>query len=185
MKILEAEIALREETRTARQARPQAKMEDHQKVATGLAETQDELVTRTQAVIEQIQELPDGAKNFAKEIAQLNAASVAMTDAERFLSDYDTGANAIGAETEAIEHLLKAKRSKGGGGGGGSNPGDGNRTGKDPGIAALALLGQSSEQNAEYQKRDVQQATGNTGRELPPEFREGLDKYFQQIEKKK
>lgn len=184
MKILEAEIALREETRTARQAEPQAKKEDHQKIAIGLGATQDSLVTRTEAVIEQIRELPDGAKNFGKEIRQLTAAASAMIDAEGFLSSYDTGANAIGAETEAIEQLLKAKRS-GGGGGGGSNPGDGNRTGKDPGIAALALLGRSLEQGSEYQKRNVQQATGNTGRELPPEFREGLDKYFQQIEKSK
>ncbi len=184
MKILEKEIALREETRALQQAKPQIKKEEFEKRVKSLQKTQSKLAGRTEDVIIDIKDLPDGEQQFAKEIQQLTRASEAMWDAEEILGNKDSGPKAIAAETEAIEWLLRAKRSKGGGGGGGSSPGEGNRTGKDTGVAALALMGESQEKNANTVEREVTQATGQTGDELPAEFRAGLDKYFEAIEKR-
>ncbi len=182
MKILTAEISLREETRGLEQARPQLKKEKFAGSAAGLSETQEELATRTDEVIEKIFDLPDGEKAFAKEIAQLTSAANAMNDAEETLARPDTGSLAIAAETEAIEWLLQAKRAGKGGGGGGSNPGGGSRTGANLNSSALALLGDSKENKAVAVKRETNQATGKSGRELPEEFRSGLDRYFDALE---
>lgn len=183
MKILEKEIALREETRGVQQAKPQLAADKFEDTANGLADTQEELADRTEAVIDKIIDLPDSEKYFQKEIAQLNNASAAMWDAVEILVKPDTGSEAIAAETEAIEWLLRAKRSKGGGGGGGSSPGNGTREGQDLSSSALALLGESDEDEAQAVKREVQQATGKSGKGLPEEFRFGLDKYFETLEK--
>lgn len=184
MKILEKEIALREETRGLEQAKPQLESEKYLDDSASLADTQEELADRTEAVIDQIRDLPEGEQKFGKEIQQLTNASVAMWDAVEILVEPDTGAPAIAAETEAIEWLLQAKRSKGGGGGGGNNPGNGNRTGQDLNSSALALLGESDEDKANTVEREVQQATGKAGKEFPEEFRHGLDQYFEELEKK-
>ena len=182
MKILTSEIALREETRGMEQAKPQLQHEKFAESALELAVTQQELTDRTDAVIEMIIALPEGEEKFAREINQLTSAGKAMLDAEEILDSPDTGAPAIAAETEAIEWLLRAKRAGQGGGSGGSDPGGGNRSGADSGASALALLGDSTEQKAKIVDREINQATGKSGRELPEEFRAGLDVYFEALE---
>jgi hypothetical protein len=182
MKILTAEINLREETRTVQQAQPQLASEAFAQQARELAKTQLKLLDRTDIVIEKIRDLPEGDEKFAKEIAQLTNAVNAMGDAETILRKPDTGAPAIAAETEAIEWLLQAKRSGSGGGGGGGSPGGGHRSGADLTSAALALLGESREAQATTVERDTRQATGKAGRVLPDEFRAGLDRYFEALE---
>jgi len=183
MKILTAEIALREETRSTEQARPQMESEKFTGVADGLSGTQQELFERTETVIETIYALPEGEAKFAKEIAQLGNAAKAMDDAVLILEKPDTGAPAIAAETEAIEWLLRAKRAGSGDGGGGSDPGEGHRSGADLTTSALALLGDSEEKEAKVIERETNQATGKAGRELPAEFRAGLDQYFESLER--
>ena len=182
MKILTGEIALREETRGVEQARSQLKADEFANSALELGTTQQELTERTDAVIEKIIALPEGEQKFAKEIDQLTKASHAMLDAERILDTPDTGSPAIAAETEAIEWLLRAKRAGQGGGGGGGDPGGGSRSGADSGASALALLGDSTERQAKVLDREINQATGKSGRELPEEFRSGLDAYFEALE---
>ena len=182
MKILNAETNLREETRTAEQAKPQTESERYSQQAKAFAGTQLELLQRTDAVIDKIVALPEGKSKFAKEINQLTGASNAMGDAESILRRPETGSPAIAAETEAIEWLLQTKRSGGGGGGGGSNPGGGHRSGADLAISALSLLGDSAQQQAVVSERQTNQATGKAGRELPEEFRAGLDRYFETLE---
>lgn len=183
MKILAAEIELREQTRETEQARAQWAEEEVTQRAAGLQSTQQSLVERTDKVIAAIIDLPDGEAQFAREIQQLTQASAAMSDAEGLLAERVTGQAAIAAETEAIEWLLQARRAgQGGGGGGGSDPGDGKRSGADLSSSALAQLGQSTEKNAAVVQRDVQQSTGKAGRELPDEFRHGLDRYFEVLE---
>lgn len=183
MKILEKEIALREETRGVQQAKPQLEEEKYLNDASGLADTQEELADRTETVIDKIRDLPEGEQKFGKEIQQLTNAASAMWDAVEILVTPDTGAPAIAAETDAIEWLLQAKRSKGGGGGGGSTPGNGNREGQDLTSSALALLGAADEEKSHTVNREVQQATGKSGEQMPEEFRRGLDKYFEALEK--
>ena len=177
MKILTAEISLREETRGLEQAKSQMQTDKFESSADELSITQEELANRTETVIDKIHELPDGESVFAKEIAQLTNAMNAMGDAEEILAGFDTGAPAIAAETEAIEWLLQAKRIGSGGGGGGGSPGAGSRTGQNLAGSALA-----KEKKANIVERETNQATGKSGRELPEEFRIGLDQYFEKLE---
>ena len=182
MKILTAEVALRDETRATEQAKAQMEKETFNKAATAFAKTQTELTNRTDVVIEQIIELPNGDLDFAKEIAQLTNAANAMNDAEEILASLETGPTAIAAETEAIEWLLRAKRVGKGGGGGGGDPGNGSRSGQNLTGSALALLGDSNEKKANTVDRETNQATGKSGRVLPEEYRAGLDRYFEVLE---
>lgn len=181
LKILESEVNLREATRVAQQARDAVVAEVHNQEATRLSETQAELRTRTDGVVTAIEELPNGAERFGKEVQLLSSVSAVMNEAVRILASNDTGTAAIAAETEAIELLLQCKRinPKGGGGGGSSPGGGGGGTTQD---SALALLGSGLNQNEKREARDVAQATGETGRVLPEEFRAGLDEYFNRLE---
>ncbi len=181
LKILESEVNLREETRVAQQARQAVAAEVHSAEAKRLSETQTELRKRTDDVVTAIEELPNGDARFAKEINLLSQVSSVMGEATSILAASETGAAAIAAETEAIELLLQCKRinPKGGGGGGSSPGGGGSGTTQD---SALALLGSGLNQNERREARDVAQATGDTGRVLPEEFRAGLDEYFNRLE---
>lgn len=181
LKILESEVNLREATRVAQQARAAVEPSVHNTESKRLSETQDGLRKRTDDVVSAIEELPDGGNRFGKEVALLSAVSAVMTEASDILNSYDTGEPAIAAETEAIELLLQCKRinPKGGGGGGSSPGGGGTGTTQD---SALALLGSGLNQNERREARDVAQATGETGRVLPEEFRAGLDEYFNRLE---
>ena len=125
MKILTAETALREETRSLEQAKSQIKSDKFETSANELSITQEDLANRTSVVIDKIYELPNGESDFGKEIKQLTNAANAMDDAEVLLAEFNTGAPAIAAETEAIEWLLMAKRAGSGSGGGGGSPGRG------------------------------------------------------------
>lgn len=182
LQILEGEINLREETRVAEQAKPAIAAEEHKERSGQLSATQDELRERVDKVTERIRELKDGEQNFAKEIALLSQVSVVMNEATGILSEPDTGARAIAAETEAIELLLKSKRIKpGGGGGGGANPGGGG--GGDTQDSALSLVGSGVNEKEVREDRGTSQATGTAGLVLPEEFRAGLDEYFNRLEK--
>ncbi len=182
MKILEREIGLREETRAAEQVRAILEAEDYKAQARPLADTQMELKDRVGTVTEKIRELPNAEEAFRIEIAILTRVEEVMKEAAFLLAIPQTGPGTIAAETEAIELLLQTKRinPKGGGGGGGSSPGGGGSG--DTQEAALALIGAGSERNAQPRARDVEMSTGTTGRELPVEFRSGLDAYFSNLE---
>lgn len=180
--ILEAEVNLREETRVAEQARPAVKRDEYISQAQALSETQDELRERIDKVIARIQELPDAATNFGKELGLLNAVSQVMAEATDILAQPETGRPAIAAETEAIELLLQSKRiNPGGGGGGGSTPGGGG-TGTTT-DSALALVGSGSNDKEVKEARGVTQATGESGASFPEEFRSGLDEFFNRLDK--
>lgn len=185
LKILEEEINLREETRVAQQSKPAIKKEEHEESASKLAETQEELAKRTREVIERILELEDAQANFGKELGLLDQVAGVMDEAEDILAEYNTGKPAIAAETEAIELLLASKRinPKAGGGGGGSTPGGGG--GGTTTDSAIALLGKSNETKDVREDAGSGQTTGTSGRELPPEWREGIDEYFSRLEGKR
>ncbi len=181
LKILEGEVNLREETRVAEQARPGVKDDVHMGEAIRLSEVQDLLRDRTDQVIDRIKQLPE-PEGFAKEIELLSSVEAVMKEAVDILALVDTGPRAIAAETEAIELLLKSKRiNPKGGGGGGSAPGGGGSG--DTQDSALALIGAGV--NAKEQRRptEVTQSTGESGRQLPEEFRAGLDEYFSRLER--
>ena len=182
LQILESEVNLREATRVAEQARPAINRDEYVTQAEELSKTQDELRDRVDKVIERIQELPDAAANFGKELRLLGAVSQVMTEATDILSQPDTGKPAIAAETEAIELLLQSKRiNPKGGGGGGSTPGGGG--GGTTTDSALALVGSGSNEKETKETRGVSQATGESGKAFPEEFRSGLDEFFNRLDK--
>ena len=181
LKILEGEVNLREETRVAEQTREGISEEEYSTEAYRLSDTQTALRDRVDKVIDRIEELPDGGAKFGKEINLLNKVSVVMTDARENLASPSTGTEAIAAETEAIELLLQCKRiNPKSGGGGGTSPGGGGQG--DTQDSAIALLGRGVNEKEQLEARAITQATGETGRTLPEEFRAGLDEYFQRWE---
>lgn len=182
MKILNEEVALREETRVLEQSRPQLELNKFEGSAESLSLTQLGLRDRTDGVIEKVLDLPEGEQKFRKELMQLANASKAMADAREILAEPETGSRAIAAETEAIEWLLMAKRSGKGGGGGGGSPGNGSRDGGTVTSSALALIGESEEKAANTVERETNQATGKSGADLPEEYRAGLDRYLEALD---
>ena len=133
---------------------------------------------------EKIEQLPDGSKEFAKEIELMQMVELAMNDAWATLKRPDTGKAAVAAETEAIELLLSSKRinPKSKGGGGGANPGGGGSG--DTTDAAIAMVGPGVNEKETRQDHGVEQTTGTTGSNLPEEFRYGLDQYFERIDRR-
>ncbi|MFK7820915.1 MAG: hypothetical protein AB8G99_19530, partial [Planctomycetaceae bacterium] len=147
MRILDAEIDLREETRTTEKAREAIRGIEYADRAERLAETQGDLTKRTAEVVLKIEDLPN-ADQFGKEIALLTEVARVMLEATGILAEPETGPRAIACETEAIELLLQARRikPKGGGGGGGSTPGGGGSGTTNE--AALALIGPGIDKDA-------------------------------------
>lgn len=183
MQALHDEMALRDETRELEKSRPALEQIDFWGKAARLSNNQGKIADHLVTAIEDILALPEGESNFGKELQLLSAVTEVMAEAKAILALPDTGDRAVGAETEAIELLLQAKRMKpSGGGGGGSDPGGGG-TATQASSAALANLGAGSDAEAQVASRAVGQATGRAGREFPDEFRAGLDAYFNALEK--
>jgi len=180
--ILEGEVNLREETRVGEQARGALSADDYGRQALELSKSQDGLKVRVDKVIERIGQLPDAESEFAYEINLLGKVAGVMGEATGILARPETGSEAIAAETEAIELLLRSRRiNPRGGGGGGANPGGGG-TGKTV-DSAMALLGSGVNQKEVREDRGVSQVTGESGPVLPEEFRAGLDEYFNRLER--
>ena len=203
MLILEAETNLREETRVAEQVRPSLEPEAFKARAAGLASGQQGLVERVAAMVEKLIDMPDGPLHFddeiermkqdlmpdrkrpvkfAREIGLFKRVEQVMAESRGILAAADTGRRAIAAETEAIELLLQSQfGGGGGGGGGGGSPGGGGMGGTR--NAALATLGQGINAQARHEAPEEEQAIGKSGSELPEEFRDGLDAYFNVFER--
>jgi hypothetical protein len=182
MQVLRDEMKLRDQTREAEDTKPAIELVKYSKGAKGLSEIQWSLGERTQSAIEDIVALPEGKAKFPKELRLLGAVVNVMDEAHGILATPETGPQAIAAETEAIELLLQAKRSKPNPkGGGGSNPGGGSGP-ATASSAALADLGPGSDASSTIATRHVGQATGRAGKEFPDEFKPGLDAYFNLLE---
>ena len=181
MRILDAEMDLREETRATEQAHEALATDEYIERANVMSVTQNGLNDRLNSVIVDIKALPDGEAQFGKELQILGQAAQVMAEATGILAEPDTGPQAIAAETEVIELLLQSKRANPkGGGGGGSSPGGGGSGDTD--RPALALYGPGADLKAQFEDRGVQQTTGNAGISLPAEFRDGLDAFFNAVE---
>ena len=184
MKIARGEMDLREETRELQSVRPALSPTEYGEKTVPLETTQSELRQRVDDVVLDIMDLPDSARNFGKELQLLNFVSDVMRQARGILARPETGPEAIAAETEAIELLLQTRRQNpnNGGGGGGSSPGGGS-AGQNGSALSDINLGPGGAEPGTPTKRSVDQATGKAGQEFPEEFRNGLDTYFNQLEK--
>jgi len=180
MKILRDEIDLRDETRETEAAKPALDGEEFRDRAIVLETKQRDLRDRTHAVVKRIEDQPQGSDQFARELELLSGVARILGEARNILARPDTGPEAIAAETEAIELLLQARRNppQGGGGsqGGSESPGA-----PQEGIGGLGPG--AEEEPSAPRGRSVDQSTGKEGRELPEEFRRGLDEYFNRLEK--
>lgn len=187
MRIIEAEMDLREETRSLEQSRTAMEPDQFTERARLQSKTQLSIHERTENVTKDIRALPDGAKNFKQELEIVGLATIAMEDAALTLYRPETGPAAIAAETEAIELLLQSKRanpnSGGGGGGGGSTPGGGGEG--DTQRVALATIGKTADENAKVEQREIKQSSGAATEKLPEEFQDGLDAFFNALEGRK
>jgi hypothetical protein len=181
MKALRDEMKLRDETRELENAKPALAEGEHAKKSVDLASKQYGIQAAVRGAFDDILKLPQGNEKFGRELKLLNAVQGVMMEAAGILDKADTGAVAVAAETEAIELLLQAKRQGKGGGGGGSDPGGGG-TADSASEAALADLGEGSDAESSPESRPVGQSTGKAGRELPEEFKTGLDTYFNKLE---
>jgi hypothetical protein len=203
LRILEAEVNLREETRVVEQSRDLADATAFAARATALAREQHDLGDRMAKLADTLidavvdgplfgKDIPlfgplpirDGRDVFKGEIALFDQVEEVMREAADILDRPDTGSEAIGAETEVIE-LLLASRSAGGGGGGGGGMalmpgGGGTGTARTP---AITNLGRGNRSQRSPGGGEEEQATGVSGRELPEEFRSGLDDYFNRVER--
>ena len=185
MKALRDEMKLRDETREAENAKPALDTKVYAKQSNDLASKQFGIRLNVRGAFDDILHLPSANEKFGKELKLLDAVMQVMDEAGSLLDKPDTGAPTIAAETEAIELLLQAKRpNPKGGGGGGSNPGGGGSA-ASTGLAALADLGEGGDAATNVDARPVGQATGKAGRELPEEFKTGLDAYFNKLEEAK
>ena len=163
-------------------ARGALSADDYGRRAQELSKSQDDLKVRMDKVIERIGQLPDAESEFAYEIDLLGKVAGVMSEATGILARPETGSEAIAAETEAIELLLRSRRiNPRGGGGGGANPGGGG-TGKTI-DSAMAFLGSGVNPKEVSEDRGVSQVTGESGPVLPEEFRTGLDEYFNRLER--
>ena len=104
-----------------------------------------------------------------------------MGEATEILGQSGDGHPAIAAETEAIELLLRSKRSIPRGVGVAVRP-RAAAGGQRRNDSALALVGSGTNDKEVREDRGVSQATGETGTALPEEFRAGLDEYFNRLE---
>jgi hypothetical protein len=183
LQILEAEVNLREETRVVEQSKKGVEEKVFTESADKLGDKQGVLADRIEKVIGRIEQLPEAQVHFEKEMQLLAQVTDVMQQAEDLLYTHETGAITIAAETEAIELLLQSKKinPKARGGGGGSSPGGGGEgTTSD---LAMALSGAGTNEKEDREFRETQSTTGETGAQLPEEFRSGLDQYFNTLEK--
>jgi hypothetical protein len=204
MRILEAEVNLREETRVAEQARAGLEPDAHAARALELAEVQEDLAARVAKLSNRLVEaavggplfgkdaplfgpleLPDGRDVYQQEIALFDRVEEVMLEAADILRTLDTGSAAIAAETEAIELLLASQAAGGGGGGGGGGSAAGGGSTGTTQTPALALVGRGNRTKGGGEEGEREQATGTSGRVLPEEFRAGLDAYFNRFEKER
>lgn len=181
LRILEGEVNLRESTRVAETARAAVDVDVHSLESNRLAKAQSDLRNRIDTVVSTLAEMPKGDERFGDEINLLGGVGGIMQEAVELLKRGETSSVTIAIETEVIELLLKTQRinPKSGGGTGTSPGGGGTGTTEE---SALSLLGSGLNQNEQREARDVTQATGETGRILPEEFRGGLDAYFDRLE---
>lgn len=184
LRILESEVNLREQTRVAEQGRGVAKKDVYMGEAIRLSESQDLLRDRLDIVVQGLEGLPEGIVNFSAEIEVLGMASGAMADATKTLVSPETGPVAIAAQTEAIELMLRSKKvSPEGGGGGGGNAGGGD--GGETDQAAIAMLGRGLNALAQGRESETELVVGRDRGEVPEQWREGLELYFDQLERRR
>lgn len=182
MRIINGEIDLRDETRTLGQLKPSADPTEYEERSTGLAVAQMAVQERTLEAIGDIEILPSGGNRFSRELDKLRKAILAMDEASGLLTEMETSAETLAAETTAIETLLASRRSSDrAGSGSGDGGGPGSLSSGNTNRSPLDLLGPDSDPTANIAPRDVGSGVGAVRGDLPEEYRDGLDAFMNGI----
>ncbi len=175
MRVINREIQLREETRELHQAIGGIDEEVYEERGGELSQTQAELAEKSRELVEKIKDLPNADK-LGKDMKKLTDAATVMDEVEELLATPATGPKVIAAIIEVIEILLETHRL----------PNAPMVVKAPPATAsALMLIGRGDDGGKAFiENRAPGQATGKSGRDLPEEFRQGLDAYFDALEGK-
>jgi hypothetical protein len=140
----------------------------------------DETEFNEEALAERIEWLTSraelGKEVLDAQIAKLTNAAMVMDEVKGMLTTPETGPPTIAAISEVIEILLETHRM----------PNAPTVVKAPPATAsALMLVGLGDDGSRAFiEERAPGQATGKTGRQLPEEFRQGLDVYLNALEGK-
>ena len=181
LRVLESEVNLREQTRVAEQGRKAMSRDEYMAEGIRLSEQQDLIRDQLDQLVEKLDAQPDAALHFGAEIEILSLAVSAMVDATKTLVSPDTGPDAIAAETEAIELMLRSKKvdPDGGASSGGEAVGG---AGGDTDEAAVALLGRGLDELSQERESETRFAVGRNQNEVPEPWLEGLQQYHERLE---
>jgi len=176
VRLIHQEIELREETRELDHARHALHKEEITERSEALGQTQSGMATQARHLREDIKALPKaGHPMMQKHMQKLTEAAIVMDEVVMHLSNEQTGSETIAAISEVIEILLETGRVP-------------NTTTVTKANAtqtpALLLMGIGDDAlDAYIEERVPGQATGRSGRELPAEYRQGLDAYLSALER--
>jgi len=175
LRILDREIRLRDEIRELDQAAADLAVSVIHERADRLRQVQANLALKTHSVAESIEQLPRSEHEIMQNhIKRLRQAEEVMQEVASLLERDETGPATIAAISEVIEILLKTSRS--------SNSQQINKSSPTT-TPAIQLLGLADDEaTAELVDRTPQQSTGTAGRQLPEEYRYGLDRYLNVLE---
>ncbi|MEM6473170.1 MAG: hypothetical protein AAF802_26650, partial [Planctomycetota bacterium] len=182
LRLLEAEVELREQTREAERRRRAVTYQEHMTTSISLSETQDLLRDRLDSVIDDLESKPQGSFHFANEIEVLSAASRAMVDATKTLVARETGKATIAAETEAIELLLQSRKIKPEPSANGAS-----MTAQTEGTseAAMRLIEDSLNPLARQRLIESQTTYQRNAEDVPKRYREPVREFFDRLEERR
>lgn len=176
VRLIHQEIQLREETRELDHARHALHKEEITQRSQALEQTQSEMAVQARSLREDIKVLPkSGHPMMQKHMQKLTEAAIVMDEVVTELSKEQTGPETLAAISEVIEILLETGRV----------PNTTTVTKANPTqTPALLLMGIGDDAlDAYIEERVPGQATGRSGRELPAEYRQGLDAYLSALER--
>ncbi|MEM0925649.1 MAG: hypothetical protein AAGJ83_06400, partial [Planctomycetota bacterium] len=182
LRLLEAEVELREETRKTERAKSIMSDQDHMQSSIALSETQDLLRDRLDKVVDDLSSQPQGQLHFATEMEVLSAGVQAMADAAEMLVSRETGPPAIAAETEAIELLLQSRKINPEPSSSGSSLSS-QTEGTDQ--AAMQLIEDALNPLAQQRVNETRTTTSRTREGIPERYRESVREFFERLDRRK
>lgn len=188
MRSLRHEMQIRDETRETESARPGLSTDRYQEKVAQIEESQAQVREQIDEVVDAITEISKEG-SFSDEQQLLETVSDFMRRSSAVLMRPDTGNEALAYQTEAIELLLQSKRQQSSSSSSSGDSQDPNQSpppagsggGKRGGLSDIGPQDKAASP-AVLEKRGSDPTSGRAGRELPDEFRRGLDLYFNKID---
>ncbi len=179
--LITQEVALRTETREAEAAKPALAPDVYESRAAELETFQERLRADLDDVISKVENLPNAESSFANQLKLFRFSSDVMREARAELSRPNTGDEAVAAQTEVIELLLQSQRNSDNQSSSSNSSASGQSDERNEEDAGSNSAEKEESEVGADRSRDINTTTGREGRELPDEFRFGLDQYFNQL----